>query len=365
MIGDRLAAQQLVRPAFSDPAALIAWMGAVQAQDFAAARWALGLRLAGRPVREDQIARAVSDGKLLRTHVLRWTWQLVAPADVRWMLSLVATRLIDRAARRHRELGLDAATFRRSTAAFAKALRGRHLTRDELGAVLRGTGVAITGPRLSHLLGHAELEGVLCSGETRGKQATWALLDERVPAHGHGPVDRTAALGELARRYFTSRGPATVADFVWWSGLAPSEARTAVEAAGAALLAVHRAGVTRYRSAAPLPGRKRSAAGPRVWLLPAFDEYLVAYRDRSAVLEPAHARRVNDGGGMLKPCVVRDGQVIGTWRRDLDRRASVSVEVTLFPSATKVDREPIREAAERYAAFLGRTVNVTFAKAPR
>jgi hypothetical protein len=280
------------------------------------------------------------------------------------MLSLVAARLIDQTARRHRELELDAATFRRSNAALAKALRGGgHLTRDELAAVLRGAGVATTGARLSHLLGYAELEGILCSGEMRAKRVTWALLDERVPAQARGPADREAALGELARRYFSSRGPATLADFVWWSGLAPAEARAAVEAAGAALLALPRDGVIRYQGAARLPRRQGSPTAPQALLLPGFDEYLVAYRDRSAVLEPADARRVNDRGGMLNPCVVRDGEIIGTWRRELDRADKVSVEVTLFPSRAKADEEPIREAAERYGAFLGRTVSVTFAKA--
>jgi hypothetical protein len=237
---------------------------------------------------------------------------------------------------------------------------GAHLTRAELAAALSGAGIATAGPQLSHLLGYAELEGVLCSGAASGKQATWALLDERIPAAAPGaPRDRSAALAELARRYFCSRGPATVADFAWWSGLPVGEARSGVEAAATTLAATTVDAVTYFHAAEPLPGRARADRISRVELLPPFDEYLVAYRDRSAVLHPADARRVNDGGGMLNPCVVRDGQVIGTWSRTLTANA-VAVDIRLFAPSSH-DAHAIRAAAERYGAFLGRPVSVSFA----
>src|SRR3954469_4331037 len=228
----RLAAQQIARPAFTSPAELVAWMGAIQAQDPLAARWALGLRLVGPgapAARAKSAAGAIADalaaGTVLRTHVMRWTWQLVTPADLHWMLPLVAPRLMARAARRHRELALDATTFRRAEAAFTRALAdGAHRTRAELGAALRAAGIAPDGQRLPHLLGHAKLQGLLCSGAPRGNQATWALLARRAP-HPGAELPREEALAELARRYFRSRGPATAADFAWWSGLSPADAR--------------------------------------------------------------------------------------------------------------------------------------------
>src|SRR3954469_11974682 len=228
----RLAAQQIARSAFTTPAELVAWMGAIQAQDPLAGRWALGLRLGGSSgaagrarATADAIAHALADGSVLRTHVMRWTWQLVTPADLHWMLPLVAPRLMARAARRHRELALDATTFRRAEAAFTRALAdGAHRTRAELGAALRAAGIAPDGQRLPHLLGHAELQGLLCSGAPRGNQATWALLARRAP-HPGAELPREEALAELARRYFRSRGPATAADFAWWSGLSPADAR--------------------------------------------------------------------------------------------------------------------------------------------
>ena len=353
----RLVAQQIAHSAFTSPADLVAWMGALQAQEPLAAWWALGLRLGGAGGAAGRakaifgaIAGALADGTVLRTHVMRWTWQLVTPADLHWMLPLVAPRLMARAARRHRELALDAKTFRRAEAAFTRALAdGGHRTRAELGAALRAAGIAPDGPRLSHLLGQAELQGLLCSGAPRGKQATWALLAGRAPRAG-AALTRDEALAELARRYFRSRGPATAADFAWWSGLAPADARAGLGAAASELTSESIAGVTYWRA------RHAPAVAPSAladaYLLPAFDEYLVAYRDRGAVLSPRDARRINAGGGLLAPTVVVGGQVVGTWRRTLGRGV-VTIALSLFGKPTPRERARIEDAAERYGAFLG------------
>jgi hypothetical protein len=351
VIRRRLAAQQITRHDFTEPAGLVAWMGAIQAQDYAAAKWAVALRLDDRRATEATIERAVDDGTVVRTHVFRWTWQLVVPADLRWMLGLVTERLVARAGTRHRELGLDAATFRRSGAAIEKALAGgRHLTRAEIAAALARAGVATTGPRLSHILGHAELEGLICSGARRGKQSTYVLLDHRVPAAAAAGarLARDEALAELARRYFRSRGPATADDFAWWSGLAPADARAGLESVKASLAGETVDGRS-YWQAADLPTRGARAGAQ---LLPGFDEYLVAYRDRDAVIDPQHARRVNAGGGILRPCVVVDGRVVGTWRRELGRK-SVDIQLTLLEKPAPPVRAMIDQAAARYAAFLG------------
>jgi Winged helix DNA-binding domain len=342
----RLVAQQIVRPAFKTPAELVAYLGAVQAQDYAACKWAVGLRLAGAPG-EASVERAIDDGEVLRIHALRGTWQLVAPADVRWLLDLVAPRLIAGAATRYRQLGLDAATFRRSRAALAKVLRGAQLTRAELASALAAAGISTTGQRLAHLLQRAELDALICGAARRGKQFTYALLDDRAP-DSRARLDRGEALAELARRYFRSRGPATVDDFKRWSGLAPADARSGLEAVQSKL------------ASTTLDGRiywfdddaAKKARSSKAFLLPAFDEYLVAYRDRGVVLDPQYVKRLNAGGGMLGPCVVLDGRVIGTWKRTLGRE-TVAIEIDLFEAPARAASSVIEDASRRYGNFLG------------
>jgi hypothetical protein len=360
LVARRLAAQQIAGRSFTTPAALVAWMGAVQAQDALGARWAVGLRLGGRAVDESAMVRALAEGSILRTHVMRWTWQLVTPADLHWMLSLLTPGLVARAGRRHRELALDAGTFRRSEAALARALGGgAHLTRAELGAALRAAGVAPEGPRLSHLLGHAELQGLICSGALRGKQATWALVEHRAPRRA-APMGRPEALAELARRYFRSRGPATVGDFGWWSGLRAADARDALAAVEGELASEVIDGATYWWD-----GTSPRASAPELEdavLLPAFDEYLIAYSDRGAVLAAKDVRRLNAGGGLLAPAVIVDGRVVAIWKRTLGR-AGVTIAIGMFAKPAAPDRARISAAAERYATFLGLAPRVVFSGA--
>src|SRR5437773_6733489 len=211
----RLHNQHVTRRTLETPQTLVEWLGAVQAQDYAAAKWALGLRLHG--MTDDNIEQAFTDGKILRTHVMRPTWHFVSPADIRWLLALTAPRVRAASAYYNRKLELDAAFFRRTHAVLANALQGgKQLTRDELASALQQAGIATEGEqRVTHIMMRAELDGIICSGARRDKQFTYALLDERAPQTRM--LDRDEALAELARRYFTSHGPATLQDFVWWS----------------------------------------------------------------------------------------------------------------------------------------------------
>ena len=345
----RLTAQQLGARSFRHPSEVVAWLGAIQAQDYAATKWAVALRLDHRNPTDALIDEAISSGAVLRTHTLRGTWQLVTPADIRWILALVGPRVIKGSAGRHRELGLTTAVLRRGATALSRALSGgRHLTRAEVAASLEGAGVATDGQRLAHLLGWAELDGLICSGVRRGNQSTYALLDDRAPVVARR-CPRHELVARLAERYFQSRGPATIHDFSWWSGLTVAEARAGVEAITSNLTADQYRETTHWRSSRPVP---RSTSGA-AHLLPAFDEYLVGYRDRDAVLDPKHASRHNAGGGMLNPAVVVGGAVIGTWRRVMSR-AVVTVEVDLFERAAPETKAAIEAAAERYGSYLGR-----------
>ncbi len=352
LLARRLAAQQISRHAHTAPSSLVAWLVAVQAQDFAGSKWALALRVSGKK-NEVAIERALDRGHIVRTHALRGTWQFVTPRDARWLTRLGAARILRKSAARHRQLGLAQRELEKSGKTLARALKDRDsLTRSELAAALERAGIATTGPRLSHMLLAAELNEVICGGPRRGKEFAYASFDRVAPATESMPTGPDAH-AMLAERYFKSRGPATLGDFAWWSGLNLGEARLALEAVTNGLESEVIDETTYYFASG---AKVRSRAG--VWLLPAFDEWLIAYRDRDATLAPEHSRRVNAGGGMLDPCIVVDGRVAGIWRRVLSRN-SVEVDLYWFSRPRPSEVNAAAEAAGRYAAFLGLTPKIT------
>jgi hypothetical protein len=344
-------------PPGTTASAVVRWLGGVQAQDYGAAKWAVAQR-AGDLTSAD-VDEALADGSILRTHVLRPTWHFVVPADIRWMLRLTAPRVKALMAFGNRESGLDEATCASANRAMAAALQdGRQLTRIELGEVLRRAGIDFRDTiGLGRLMVHAELDGILCSGALRGRQHTYALLDDRVPPANE--MGRDAALAELAGRYFASHGPATVKDFAWWSGLSVSDATTGAKAATPALQQSEIEG-TRYWFAPPRPRRRQQNAA-RAHLLPNFDEYTVAYADRDPIREPGDVPHFDSRGGdsFLGNVVVIDGRVVGTWRR-VAQKSTVHVTATLFRPATDDESAAIAAAAQRYGWFLGLTADVEF-----
>ncbi len=227
LICRRLHNQLLSQTKFTQPEKVVTWFGAVQAQDYAGAKWALGQRMRGAT--DDFIETCYNEGKILRTHVMRPTWHFVIPADIRWMLALTAPRVRAALSSMDGQLGLDRAIVKKSNALLTRALQGgKQLTRSELAPVLKAGGVSTEGLRLGHLMLHAELDAVICSGARKGKQFTYALLEERAPQAKR--LEREEALLELTKRYFRSHGPATLKDYVWWSGLTTTDARKGMEA---------------------------------------------------------------------------------------------------------------------------------------
>lgn len=353
IIRERLTNQRLTTAPFRQPAEVVAWMGAVQAQDYPAAAWALGLRM--QEATEAAIDQALAEGSILRTHIMRPTWHFVTPADIRWLLALTAARVRAASASMYRQLELDDALFRRSHAVLTNALQGgKQLTRAELVAALQQAGIDATEQlRFTYIMFQAELDGIICSGPRRGKQFTYVLLDEVVPPTP--PLDREAALAELTRRYFRSHGPATVADFVWWSGLTAADARTGLALVDGQFEQEEIDG-QRYWFApdtTPTP-----ASAPTVHLLPNYDEYLVAYTDRSAAIGPIPPEKLDSRGNILfNHTVVLDGRVVGSWKRTL-KKATVVLEPTLFTSLTEAETQTLTAAAARYGAFLGLPVSL-------
>jgi len=349
----RLRAQGLTGKPFASPVDAVRWLGAVQSQDYAGAKWALGQRT--RASTDAAIDRVFDEGAILRTHVMRPTWHFVAPEDVGWLLDLTAPRIRRGLVARYRELGIDAKQSVRAAAVFAAALAGgRHLTRTELGRVLTAAGISPEGQRLPHLLIGAELDKVIVSGPRRGKQFTYALFEERAPKARE--VERSQALAALTSRYFRSHGPAQIQDFTWWSGLTTAEARMGIELAGAAL--GHRVieGKDYWYAAAAAALR---GTAPVAHLLPNFDEYTVGYRDRSALL-PAGGRfdpSLFSFGSILSNVVTIDGIVRGAWRRS-SARGGLLIEMRLSERLAARETAAVQEAIRRMACFLGRPVKL-------
>jgi hypothetical protein len=345
----RLQRQRLIGPGFADPDQVVAWFGAMQAQEFEHAKWAIGLRLKSAAV-QSTVARAIDEGRILRTHVLRPTWHFVTPADIRWMLELTAPCVRRRMATYWRQLRLNAATLARGTRLIERALRdGQHLTRRELGDVLKREGLALHHIPLAHLAMYAELEGVICSGPRRGAQSTYALLAERAP--GARSLAREEALATLAQRFFQSHGPATIRDFVWWSGLSTPDAKRALEMIDAGAEQID--GLT-YWTAGSAP--RRATRDTLVHLLPIYDEYLVAYRDREAVPHLLPAKLPGKRPFVtFQHALVIDGQVAGTWRTTrLSKAIDIDVGVTPVRRLSSFEQDALATSLHRYKRFVSR-----------
>jgi hypothetical protein len=351
----RLLNQCITRPRQRRASDVVAWLGAVQAQEYEPAKWALGLRMRDGAA-DGEIERAFDEGRILRTHVLRPTWHFVTPADIRWLLELTASRVYHSMSSSFRREELDTRALVRGTTAFERALRdGQHMTRGELA---ERAGLGMAGVRLGLLAMYAELEGVICSGPRRGKQMTYALLAERAP--GAKRLSRDEALAELCRRYFSSHGPATVRDFVWWSGLTGADARRGLEMNRARREEVDG---QIYWTVGPIPASP--ARMDRVQLLPIYDEYLIAYRDRQAVPHaPSALTSASRGPVTFQHAVVIGGQIAGTWRPSRKSRA-VSVEITALRRLTSAERRALGNAVDRYGRFLGTSIESSVGQAVR
>jgi hypothetical protein len=344
----RLASQHIAQTSLNDPAAVVARLGAVQAQDYNAALWAIGLRTTDAT--EKEVERAVAERTIVRTWPMRRTIHFVAAADVRWMLELLTPRVLAASARNARLIGLDEAMFKRCRKLFVRALEGgKQLRRDAMYRVLERDGIETSNYRGLHILCRLAQEGLICFAARDGKQPTFALLDEWVSSAK--TMSRDEALVELARRYFTGHGPATIQDFVWWSGLTVADARNAIEMAKAHLAREEVDGQVYWLAPSAVSVK---AARPAAHLLPPFDEYTVAYKDRSAVLDAQHNRRFNPGNGVLSAIIVIDGQVVGTWKRTL-KKDTVAITPTPFTEFSKTESRAITKAAGRYAQFLQAT----------
>ena len=340
----RLSSQLLGKAKLSKPGEVVAWLGAVQAQGFAAAKWALGLRMHKAAVSD--IEKAFDHGEILRTHVMRPTWHFVAPQDIRELLALTAPRVHAVNAQMYRRLELNDDCLSRCRAVLRKALRGNnHLTRPELANRLLENRIQAAGQRLAYILMYAELEALICSGPRRGKQFTYALLDERAPRAKGSDGDQ--ALARLTLRYFASHGPAQLKDFAWWSGLTLRDTQRGLDLVASHLARETIDGKIHWFSPGSVAALSKT---PAALLLSIYDEYTIAYRDRSALGGERYIERLLAVGNALTSVIIFKGKIAGTWKRAL-KKGKIEITANPFERLRKDQREALGAAASRYGRF--------------
>jgi Winged helix DNA-binding domain len=347
----RLLNQHIIAPNLETPKAVVAHLGAMQAQDYPMAKWAVGLRL---PSADDAlIEQALNKGEIVRTHVLRPTWHFVAAEDVRWMLKLTAPHIHSAMNAYNKRMQLDAAIFNKSNLIIEKKLANSpHLTREELMIELGKAGINTQLNRAAHIMMNAELEGIVCNGIMRGKQQTYALMDEKVPK---GLVfTREEAITELAKRYFNSHSPATLQDFQWWSGLPMGDIRKGIEAIKNDFISEKINNQIYYFNA----DNKAFKSTESIHFLPTFDEFMVSYKDRSDSIEPHLKEIAMTSNGIFKPIIVVNGRVIGIWKRTI-KKDKLMIEPQFFKDYRPLEKDIMLKEMKRFGAFNGLSIEFT------
>ena len=349
----RLHNQQITQHQYKKSGELVRWLTAVQAQDYAAAKWAIGLRLPGTI--DNDIEQAIADKTIIRTWAMRCTLHFLAPEDVRWIIKLLAPRLATKYAGYLRKLAIDKTVLLKSHKLITQTLQGgKQLTRKEIMTALEKKGIATHDLRANFLLVFAALEGLICLGERRGKQFTYTLLDEWSPSTKK--YNRIEALTELANRYFDSHGPATIADFAWWSGLTIADIRIALAEAGSNLKEEIIGGQSYWMSKKMPDIRNKSIDH----LLPCYDEYLVGYADRSLAFDKVDDKKMVNGS-IFHPSVIINSKIGGTWRRSF-KGDKVMIEANLFAPITEKQKKNIITISNQYANFLGMDAEIKIKK---
>lgn len=351
----RLCNQQILQQKFTAVKDLIHWMGAVQAQDYASSFWAIGLRIPN--ITEEKINDAIKKKEIVRTWPMRGTLHFVAAEDVRWMLTLLTPRVLARAAGVYRLAGLNEAIFKKSRKVLIKVLEtNQQLTRKDLYEQLEKAKIATDRQRGLHILGYWAQQGLICLGPHQGKQPSFVLLDEWLPKTKE--LKKDEALAELANRYFNSHGPATIQDFAWWSGLTLTDAKKGLEDIKQDLQMTTIDQQDYWMHKDNLVEKVPSS----LHLLPSFDEYLVAYKNRSAAFDQKFLPQiVSSGNGIFNPVILINGRVAGTWKRN-SIKDKMQIEVKPFTSFNKSHEAALKKVAQQYGRFSGKETDFSIAK---
>ena len=347
----RMLNQQIEGSVSTTPKELVSSMGAMQAQDFAMAKWAIGLRIPEST--QLSIEAAYNAGEIIRTHLMRPTWHFVSSDDIYWMLELTAPQIRKVMKTNDKRFELTDLVYAKTNSILEKVLSNEcNMTREELVQEFENVHIRTDENRLSHILIRAELDGVVCSGPIRKNKLTYALLADRVPLKKTGT--REEALVTLAGRYFSSHGPATLRDFVWWSGLGITDARKALEMSKSGFQSVTIDTDTYWFSE---PVNNARPVTPSVHLLPAYDEYLISYANRSAALAGVNNKKIISVNGIFRPVIVVNGQVEGLWRRTTIKNL-VKIETSHFLLHDPKTMQGIKKEATRFGTFLDKSIEL-------
>ncbi|MDR0754946.1 MAG: winged helix DNA-binding domain-containing protein [Prevotellaceae bacterium] len=340
----RAVSQQLVNPTFDEAKDLVSWMGAIQAQDYNMCKWAIGVRL--KSCKISAVETALNKGDILRTHIMRPTWHLVAAEDIRWMLDLCGEKIKTARSASDKYLEISEKLYLQTNDKIAKMLEGNnHLTRLEIADNLNRFGIKTDALRMSHFMYRAEAEGIVCSGTDKGRQQSYALIDERVePAK---KINKDEALAKLATRYFKSHSPASLQDFNWWSGLSVADCKYAIslidkdlikEKKSKTVLFVHQSSGT------------KSDFSEYACFLPPFDEYLISYKNRASVIDPQYQLHAFTKNGIFRPIIMYNGKIVGTWNKTLNKN-KMEIKTQLFDENLKTDSDLLKKAENKYLSF--------------
>ena len=328
-------------------------MGAMQAQDFPMSKWAVGIRLSGST--DLLIDAAVDSGEIIRTHLLRPTWHLVSADDIYSFLELTSPQIKRSLQARKKELELTDPLLLKCYDLIQKLLEGgHHKTREEIITELNNSGISTNENRASHIFMHAEMEGILCSGSSKQNKRTFALLSERVKKTKS--LTRQESLEKIARKYFSSHYPATIQDFTWWSGLPAGDARNALDMVKSDFIPVKLAEET-YWLDKSFSGIKKDES--ELFLLPAFDEFLISYKDRSASLPASLNKKTVSNNGIFWPIIVMDGQVTGLWKRT-QKKDRILIEANFFKPPSKKTILLMEKASQNLAVYFGKRIELAY-----
>lgn len=346
----RLRSLLLTGNEWKTPEQVVTWFAAMQAQDLASVKWSLGIRIPG--LTEASVDAALERGDILRTWPMRGTIHLIPSRDARWMLETTGVRQLGGVQKRWDYLGLDRPTVECAGEVLQSALTGgKRLTRAQAAEALQVAGIDTSSQRLYHLLWHASQIGITCIGPNLGKEQTFVLLEDWAPEQRR--LGKDEALTELAWSYVRSHGPVPATDFAGWAGISVTSARTALAANDGRATRVSSDFGELWIASDLLDRGAGDDSQARIWALPGFDEFMLGYKDRQAILDDGQLALVVPGSnGVFRPTIVDAGAVIGTWKRSISK-TKVKIEVDEFRTLSKRQASGVADAFAPYGEYLG------------